>query len=102
MGAGAWHAGSCVPAPLTTFESIELLSVFKGVSALRIIPVIVLTTSAVEGDRLAAFSNSVAGYMVKPVDYLQFIQTMRLIRDYWMTSASPPRTALTHAPQARP
>ena len=71
-------------------NGIELLAELKRDAQLRLIPVVVLTTSSEEGDRLAAFNNSVAGYMVKPVDYPQFVKIMGLIRDYWMTSITPP------------
>jgi CheY-like chemotaxis protein len=71
-------------------NGIEFVSEIKKDPLLCRIPVVVLTTSAEEGDRVAAFSNSVAGYMVKPVDYPQFVKIMALIRDYWMTSATPP------------
>jgi CheY-like chemotaxis protein len=71
-------------------NGIEFVAEIKRDPLLRLIPVVVLTTSSEEGDRVAAFSNSVAGYMVKPVDYPQFVQIMGLIRDYWMTSVTPP------------
>jgi CheY-like chemotaxis protein len=71
-------------------NGIEFVSAIKLDPLLCRIPVVVLTTSAEEGDRLAAFSRSVAGYMVKPVDYPQFVNVMSLIRDYWMTSSTPP------------
>jgi CheY-like chemotaxis protein len=70
-------------------NGIEFVAEIKKDPRLRIIPVVVLTTSSEEGDRIAAFSNSVAGYMVKSVDYPQFVSIMSLIRDYWMTSATP-------------
>jgi CheY-like chemotaxis protein len=70
-------------------NGLEFLAEVKRDDSLRIIPVVVLTTSAEEGDRLAAFSNSVAGYMVKPVDYGQFVGIMSLVRDYWLTSVTP-------------
>jgi len=71
-------------------NGLEFVAVVKNDPELRLIPVVVLTTSSEEGDRVAAFSKSVAGYMVKPVDYPQFVGIMRLIRDYWMTSVTPP------------
>jgi CheY-like chemotaxis protein len=71
-------------------NGIEFVAEIKKDPLLRVIPVVVLTTSSEEGDRLAAFNNSVAGYMVKPVDYPQFVGIMGLIRDYWMTSVTPP------------
>jgi CheY-like chemotaxis protein len=70
-------------------NGIEFVAALKNDPGLRVIPVVVLTTSSEEGDRLAAFHNSVAGYMVKPVDYPQFVGVMSLIRDYWMTSVTP-------------
>ena len=71
-------------------NGLEFVACIKQDPLLRIIPVVVLTTSSEEGDRIAAFSHSVAGYMVKPVDYRQFVTVMALIRDYWMTSVTPP------------
>ena len=70
-------------------NGIEFLAEVKRDVSLRRIPVVVLTTSGEEGDRIAAFSNSVAGYMVKPVDYPHFVGVMALIRDYWLTSVTP-------------
>ena len=70
-------------------NGIEFLSEVKRDASLCRIPVVVLTTSSEQGDRIAAYSNSVAGYMVKPVDYPQFVGIMALIRDYWLTSVTP-------------
>jgi CheY-like chemotaxis protein len=67
-------------------NGIEFLSRVKQDSALKAIPVVVLTTSREEADRFNSFEQSVAGYMIKPVDYDQFVTIMRTIKDYWMTS----------------
>jgi CheY-like chemotaxis protein len=67
-------------------NGIEFLAHMKGDAALSSIPVVVLTTSKDETDRFNTFSKNVAGYMVKPVDYDQFVEVMRKIRDYWMLS----------------
>ena len=48
---------------------------------LRVIPVVVLTTSSEGGDCMVAFDNSLVGFKVKPVDYPQFVSSMSLIRD---------------------
>ena len=71
-------------------NGIEFVAEIKRDPLLCRIPVVVLTTSSEERDRIAAFSNSVAGYMIKPVDYPQFVAVMSLIRNYWMTSITPP------------
>lgn len=67
-------------------NGIEFLTEMKADPALRPIPVTILTTSKEELDRLAAFDNSVAGYMVKPVDYHQFVKIMKTICNYWAIS----------------
>ena len=70
-------------------NGIELLKHMKADSELRSIPVIVLTTSKADQDRLESFSLSVAGYMLKPVDYIQFVEVMRTINIYWTLSELP-------------
>ena len=71
-------------------NGIEFGAEIKRDPLLRLIPVVVLATSVEKGDRRAATANSVAGYMIKPVNYPQSVKTMSLIRDYWMTSSNPP------------
>lgn len=68
---------------------IELLQVIKHDEALRVIPVVVLTTSDEQQDKVESFSLGVAGYMAKPVDYHQFVEVMRSINTYWTLSEMP-------------
>lgn len=67
-------------------NGIEFLKIAKQDDDLKRIPVIVLTTSREDQDRIDSFSFSVAGYMIKPVDYLQFVEVMRTIKLYWTLS----------------
>ncbi len=67
-------------------NGIEFLQVIKNDKDLKLIPVIVLTTSREEQDRVETFSLGVAGYMIKPVDYEQFVETIKTIHLYWMRS----------------
>lgn len=67
-------------------NGIEFLQVVKKDDALKRIPVIVLTTSKSEQDRVNSFDLGVAGYMIKPVDYLQFVEVVRAIDLYWTLS----------------
>jgi CheY-like chemotaxis protein len=67
----------------------EFLSIMKNDDALKRLPVIVLTTSQGELDKIQSFDLGVAGYMVKPVDYQQFVEVMRTIRLYWTLSELP-------------
>lgn len=71
-------------------NGIEFLNEIKKDPTYRNIPVVVLTTSKEEVDRINSFNNNVAGYMIKPVDYPQFVQTMQIISDYWTKSEFAP------------
>jgi CheY-like chemotaxis protein len=67
----------------------EFLQVVKADTDLRKIPVVVLTTSREEFDIVQSFQLSVAGYIVKPVDYKNFVEAIRTIDLYWMLSELP-------------
>lgn len=70
-------------------NGIEMLRELKADEHLRSIPVIVLTTSREESDRVETFELSVAGYMIKPADYRQFVEVVRVIDLYWTLSELP-------------
>ena len=70
-------------------NGIEFLQVVKTDNDLKRIPVIVLTTSEEQRDVVGSFDLGVAGYMRKPVDYQQFVETMRSIDAYWTISELP-------------
>jgi len=70
-------------------NGIEFLKIIKENEHLRMIPVVVLTTSQEERDRAESFMNNAAGYMIKPVDYLQFVETVKTIDLYWSLSELP-------------
>lgn len=70
-------------------NGIEFLRVVKRDPELRRIPVVVLTTSKEEQDRVNSFDLGVAGYMLKPVDYRQFVEVIRTIDAYWTLSELP-------------
>ena len=71
-------------------NGIDFLKVLKADERLRRIPVVVLTTSKEERDRMESFNLSVAGYMIKPVEYSGFVEVVRNIQRYWTQSEMPP------------
>jgi CheY-like chemotaxis protein len=70
-------------------NGIEFLGVAKMDPALKKIPVVVLTTSSEERDVVQSFRLSVAGYIIKPVDYRNFVEAIRTIDLYWTLSELP-------------
>ena len=70
-------------------NGLELLKILKQDPDLRHIPVIILTTSRSEMERYESFFTGAAGYMVKPVEYQQFVEVMRTINLYWTLSELP-------------
>ncbi len=70
-------------------NGIEFLQVVKHDKDLKRIPVVVLTTSEEQQDKVNSFDLGVAGYMAKPVDYRQFVEVMRSIDAYWTISEMP-------------
>lgn len=70
-------------------NGIEFLKVAKADDELRQIPVVVLTTSKEDRDKVETFKLSVAGYIVKPVDYRKFVDAMKVLNLYWTLSELP-------------
>ena len=70
-------------------NGIEFLQEIKDDEQFKSIPVVVLTTSKEEQDKVESFKLGVAGYMIKPVDYMQFVEIIRTIHLYWTLSEIP-------------
>jgi CheY-like chemotaxis protein len=68
---------------LPRMNGIEFLRELRGDEALRRTPVVVLTTSNDERDKLDAFELNVAGYMLKPVTFGSFVDLMSSLNRYW-------------------
>ena len=70
-------------------NGIEFLTVAKQDETLKKIPVVVLTTSREDQDKVDSFNLGIAGYMIKPVDYRQFVEVVKTINLYWTLSELP-------------
>ena len=70
-------------------NGIEFLKVARANSLIDKIPVVVLTTSKDDQDIIESFKLCVAGYMLKPVTYTEFIETIKTINLYWTLSELP-------------
>jgi len=61
----------------------EVLTTIKQDDDLRTIPVVVLTTSAHEGDLIKAYRNHANSYLVKPIDFGKLVEMLKHLRVYW-------------------
>lgn len=70
-------------------NGLEFLKSIKNNDKLKRFPVIILTTSKEDQDKLESFNLGVAGYMIKPVDYQKFVEVIKTIDSYWTLSELP-------------
>ena len=64
-------------------NGIEFLSELRADPRLLSTPVVVLTTSDDERDRVNAYNLNVAGYILKPVTLVNFVEAMATLNKYW-------------------
>ncbi|HEX2740111.1 MAG TPA: response regulator [Rubrobacter sp.] len=63
----------------------EVLAEIKEDPELRLVPVVVLTTSAAERDLLKSYDLHANAYIVKPIDLDQFIDVVQAIESFWFS-----------------
>lgn len=98
-GEGA-HAGA--PRPdlilldlnLPRKDGREVLADIKADPVLKIIPVVVLTTSKAEEDVVKAYGLHANCYVTKPVDFASFAEVVRSIEQFWFTVVTLPTTQI--------
>jgi CheY-like chemotaxis protein len=75
---------------LPKIDGHEVLKRVKEDQSLRSIPVVVLTTSDAEADRLKAYMSHANSYVVKPIDFDSFDRIVRDLDFYWAAVNTPP------------
>jgi CheY-like chemotaxis protein len=71
-------------------DGLEVLKQMKSDNRLRLIPVIMLTSSREEGDMIQSYRLGVNSYVVKPVDFGAFIEAVRALGAFWAVVNEPP------------
>lgn len=64
-------------------NGIEFLREIRNDPELHLTPVVVLTTSNDERDKIDAYNFNVAGYLLKPVTFVNFVEVMAALNKYW-------------------
>ncbi len=75
---------------LPKVDGLEVLRRIKGNPHTHRIPVVVLTTSREERDIVESYELGVNSYIVKPVDFEQFVEAARTLGMYWLLLNEPP------------
>jgi CheY-like chemotaxis protein len=91
-----WEAGATTPAvilldlKLPKVDGFTVLQQLRSHARYNQIPVVVLTTSAENGDVRRAYQLGANSYIVKPVNFDKFIEVAHQIELYWMVLNQPP------------
>lgn len=70
-------------------NGIEFLAELRTDSQLKHTPVVVLTTSSEDRDRVSAYDFNVAGYLLKPITFTTFVEVMTTLNQYWALCQMP-------------
>lgn len=80
---------------LPKISGLEVLKTIKSDPNLRTVPVVVLTSSREEKDLVEGYRLGVNAYVVKPVDFQQFVQSVRNLGCFWAVINEPPPKGIT-------
>ncbi len=75
---------------LPKVDGLEVLRTIKSDERLRFIPVVILTSSREERDLVESYRLGVNAYVVKPVDFNEFMEAVRKLGVFWALVNEPP------------
>jgi CheY-like chemotaxis protein len=75
---------------LPKVDGLEVLEQIKAHATLRLIPVVVLTSSHEEKDMVTSYKLGVNAYVVKPVDFHEFVNAVKELGIFWALVNEPP------------
>ena len=82
---------------LPKVDGLEVLQQIKTDDLLKMIPVVVLTSSREERDMVASYKLGVNAYVVKPVDFHQFVNAVKELGVFWALINEPPPGSVKRA-----
>ena len=75
---------------LPKVDGLEVLQQIRGDAGLKLMPVVVLTSSREEKDMVTSYQLGVNAYVVKPVDFHQFVNAVKELGVFWALINEPP------------
>lgn len=96
------HAGRTGPQPavimldlkMPKVDGLEVLRAIKQDEQLRLIPVVMLTSSREEQDVVRSYQLGINAYVVKPVDFHSFVEAVKQLGAFWTVHNEPPPQAV--------
>ena len=83
-------------------DGLDVLRIIKADAALKTMPVVMLTSSREEQDLIASYELGVNSYVVKPVDFAEFMEAVRQIGVFWAIVNEPPPDRPGYGPSEGP
>ena len=77
-------------------DGLEVLETIKADPQLRLVPVVMLTSSREESDLIRSYKLGANAYVVKPVDFRSFIDAVRQLGAFWAVVNEPPPGGAVH------
>ncbi|MGK7906583.1 MAG: response regulator [Synechococcus sp.] len=75
---------------LPKVDGLQVLRQIRAIDRTKLVPVVILTTSQEEQDRLASYSLGCNSYIRKPVDFVRFTEAVGQLGIYWLLINEPP------------
>jgi len=78
---------------LPKINGLEVLKAIRQNEVTKLLPVVILTSSNQEDDVIACYKLGANSYLPKPVDFIEFMETVKLMGIYWLLRNEPPPLA---------
>ena len=75
---------------LPKVDGLEVLQRLRANPATQLVPVVILTSSREDRDRIEGYRGGANSYVQKPVDFTQFVDAVRQLGVYWLILNEPP------------
>jgi two-component system response regulator len=75
---------------LPKIDGLEVLRRVRADNRTRLLPMVILTSSTEDQDRITGYDLGANSYIRKPVDFVQFVEAVRQLGLYWLVLNEPP------------
>lgn len=85
---------------MPNMDGLEVLREIKNTAAFKGIPVVVFTSSRERSDLVQAYQSGANAYVVKPVDFQEYLAVLKDLKKFWLRINEPPPATLAKAADA--